>query len=107
FIGNDRKDWSVPEWKKYFFAEKHRKDAGFSVLTTNGKVTFAALEDAAIRELREYPIPTIEITLSDESALDDMISLFVDINQQGVKVNRFDIVKAMGRNDPMLLDVFN
>ena len=64
------------------------------------------LDEGAIRELREYSISTIEITLTDDSTLDDMISLFVDINQYGVKVQRFDIVKAMGRNDPLLLDVF-
>ena len=59
-----------------------------------------------VRELREYSIPTIEITLNDESTLDDMINLFVDINQYGVKVNRFDIVKAISRNDEFLMDVF-
>ncbi len=106
FISNERGDWSIPKWTRYFFADKQRKDAGFVVQMPQGKVAFSALEDAAIRELREYSIPTIEITLNDESTLDDMISLFVDINQYGVKVNRFDIVKAMGRNDPLLLDVF-
>jgi Protein of unknown function DUF262 len=106
FVGNDRPDWSIPQWKKYFFSEKLRKDVGFKVEFGGGKRTFVELDDAAIRELREYSIPTIEITLNDESTLDDMISLFVDINQYGVKVNRFDIVKAMGRNDRLLLDVF-
>jgi uncharacterized protein DUF262 len=107
FMGNDRDDWKISAWKRYFFAEKLRKDVGYTVLMPNGKTTFADLDDTAIRELREYSIPTIEITLNDESTLDDMISLFVDINQYGVKVNRFDIVKAMGRNDPLLMDVFN
>jgi len=106
FVGNERPDWSIPAWKKYFFSEKLRKDVGFKVQLSGGKSTFVELDDAAIRELREYSIPTIEITLNDESTLDDMISLFVDINQYGVKVNRFDIVKAMGRNDPLLMDVF-
>jgi len=107
FMGNERGDWGIPQWKRYFFAERQRKDVGFCVETPDGKTTFSALDDPAIRELREYSIPTIEITLSDESTLDDMISLFVDINQYGVKVNRFDIVKAMGRNDPLLMDVFD
>jgi uncharacterized protein DUF262 len=107
FMGNDTDDWKIVGWKRYFFADKLRKDVGFTVLTASGKTTFAQLDDAAIRELREYSIPTIEITLNDESTLDDMISLFVDINQYGVKVNRFDIVKAMGRNDPLLKDVFD
>jgi len=30
----------------------------------------------------------------------------VDINQQGAKVNRFDIVKAMQKNSPLVRDVF-
>lgn len=102
FICNDREDWQIPQWKRYFFAEKLRKDSGFEV---EGKA-FTDLDDPAIRELREYSIPTIEITLNDDSNLDEMISLFVDINQYGVKVNRFDIVKAMGRNDALLMDVF-
>lgn len=107
FIGYDRDDMRITQWKRYFFADKQRKDVGFSVEGANGKnVAFTELDDAVLRELREYSIPTIEITLNDESTLDDMISLFVDINQYGVKVNRFDIVKAMGRNDPLLMDVF-
>ncbi len=106
FISNERADWSIPQWKKYFFSDKHRKDAAFAVDLVGGPKTLVDLDDAAIRELREYSIPTIEITLNDESTLDDMISLFVDINQYGVKVNRFDIVKAMGRNDALLMDVF-
>jgi hypothetical protein len=106
FMGNDRDDWKITGWKRYFFAERLRKDVGFAVETPTGKKTFVDLDDAVIRELREYSIPTIEITLNDESTLDDMISLFVDINQYGVKVNRFDIVKAMGGNDPLLTDVF-
>lgn len=106
FIGNDRPDWNISAWKRYFFAERLRKDVGFEVEMPTGKVAFSGLDDPSIRELREYSIPTIEITLNDESTLDDMISLFVDINQQGVKVNRFDIVKAMGRNDALLMDVF-
>src|ERR1700730_1570690 len=95
FVGNERGDWSIPQWRRSFCSERLRKDVGFTVALAEGKTTFATLDDAAIRELREYSIPTIEITLSDDSTLDDMISLFVDINQQGVRVNRFDIVKAM------------
>jgi len=52
-------------------------------------------------------IPTIEITLSEDepSALDEMISLFVDINSYGVQVKRFDIVKAMSK-DKLLKGAF-
>lgn len=46
------------------------------------------------------------MTLDESTALDEVISLFVDINQQGVPVNRFDIVKAMYKNDPILKQAF-
>jgi hypothetical protein len=44
--------------------------------------------------------------MDDDTTLDEIISLFVDINQQGVKVARFDIVKAICRNDSLLKQVF-
>jgi hypothetical protein len=107
FVSNERPDLSIPNWKRYFSGEKQRKEASFTIELSDGEKAFAELDEAKIRDLREYAIPTIEITLDDESTLDDMISLFVDINQQGVRVNRFDIVKAMGRNDVLLADVFD
>jgi len=64
------------------------------------------LSDDALREFREYSIPTVEISLDDDSSLDEVISLFVDINQQGVAVNRFDIVKAMYKGDLLMRSVF-
>src|SRR5437870_2234580 len=81
---------------------------GFAVDLGDGQPakTFAGLDEKTIRDLREYSIPTIEITLGETTSLDEMISLFVDINQQGVKVTRFDIVKAMKQKDPLLKDVF-
>ena len=107
FVSNDREDLAIRNWKQYFSGEKQRNEASFAIELSDGQKTFAELDEAKVRDLREYAIPTIEITLDDESTLDDMISLFVDINQQGVKVNRFDIVKAMGRNDQLLTDVFD
>ena len=65
------------------------------------------MDEAAVRDFREYAIPTIEISLGDDTGLDEVISLFVDINQQGVAVNRFDIVKAINRNDALLKNVFD
>jgi hypothetical protein len=106
FIGSKREELSIKNWEKYFFGDRYRRDVDFSVELSNGKYTFNELDDAVIRDFREYSIPTIEITLNDESSLDEIINLFVDINQQGVPVNRFDIVKAMGKNDPLLRDVF-
>jgi hypothetical protein len=63
------------------------------------KKKFADLDEEVIREFREYAIPTIEISLTDDSHLDEIINLFVDINQQGVQVGRFHIVKAMGAQE--------
>ena len=60
-----------------------------------------------MRAFREYAIPTIEIDLDDENtSIDEIINLFIDINQQGVKVSRFEVVKALG-TDPLFANVFN
>jgi hypothetical protein len=68
--------------------------------------TFASLPDDVVRDFQEYAIPAVEISLDDESSLDEIIDLFIDINQQGEKVKRFDIVKAIGKN-PLLEEVFD
>ncbi len=46
---------------------------------------FENLEDGLVRDLRDYIIPTIEITLDEDnpSALDEIINLFVNINSTG------------------------
>ena len=109
FIGNKRRDFAIRTWSDYIFGDLHRADVGFSVNLGDGKksCTFAELDEKTIRDMREYPIPTIEIALNDNTSLDEMISLFVDINQYGVKVTRLNIVKAMKQKDPFLKDVFN
>ena len=68
---------------------------------------FKNLPDELVREFREYAIPTIEISLDDETSLDEIINLFVDINQRGARVKRFDIVKAIGKINPLLSSVFD
>jgi hypothetical protein len=105
FVGDKRSDLKIPNWNKYFFSPKYSKEANFTVPLTGGSVAFKDLDEDVVRDFREYAIPTIEISLDDESALDEIISLFVDINQYGVRVNRFDIVKAMSKN-PLLSSVF-
>jgi hypothetical protein len=107
FIGNRRQDLAINNWTSYFFPPGLRKTGGFWVQLAEGKRTFASLDEQVVRDFREYAIPTIEISLTDESHLDEIINLFVDINQQGVKVSRFDIVKAMGRTNRLLRSVFN
>ena len=106
FIGNQRQDLAINQWQKYFFRKKQRTSADFPIELSDGKKTFAQLEEAIVRDFREYTIPTIEISLSDDVSLDELISLFVDINQYGVAVKRFDIVKAMAK-DPLLKEVFD
>lgn len=107
FIGNGRPDVRIENWRDYFFEEKHRKDAGFQLDTPEGKKAFHELPDEVVRNFREYALPTIEIDLDESASLDEIISLFVDINQRGVRVQRFDIVKAICKDDPLLRSVFN
>jgi Protein of unknown function DUF262 len=106
FIGNKSAELSIPRWDKYLFGETYKKHVDFEVELPEGKKAFADLSEEAVRDFREYTIPSIEISLGDDSSLDEVISLFVDINQQGVPVNRFDIVKAMNRGDALLRSVF-
>ena len=107
FIGTRRADLSVQNVKDYFFEQKEKKQANYSIILEGKKVSFKDLSEAMIREFREYAIPTIEIDFDDETSLDEIINLFVDINQQGEKVKRFDIVKAIGNQSPLLQSVFD
>jgi hypothetical protein len=106
FIGSKRPDFAVKNWSTYFFPSRLKAHVDFWVQLPTGKTTFKDLEEEVVRDLREYAIPTIEINLTDDSHLDEIINLFVDINQQGVTVGRFDIVKAMGANNKLLKSVF-
>lgn len=106
FIASQRGDIFIKNWTSYFFPSGQRRNAKFWVQMPEGKKTFAALDPSVVRDFREYSIPTIEITLSEGSRLDEIISLFVDINTKGVQVNRFSVVKAMGRSNRLLNSVF-
>jgi hypothetical protein len=107
FIGTARGDMKVDNVKDYFFSAREKAQANFSINLDGKKQTFKQLSEERVREFREYAIPTIEIDLDDESSLDEIINLFVDINQQGEKVKRFDIVKAIGTENPLLESVFD
>jgi Protein of unknown function DUF262 len=102
FIGNQRGDLKVSSFKDYFSNLKERRQAGFSINYSASKIAFKALPDEVVREFREYAVPTIEIDLDENGSLDEIINLFVDINQQGEKVKRFEIVKAIGAENPLL-----
>lgn len=106
FIGEQRGDFSIQTWRDYIFDANHRRQVHFKVNIDEAKTDISQLEADTIRDFGEYVIPVIEITLDDMTTLDDIISLFVDINQQGVAVRRFDIVKAMCKNEKILDDTF-
>jgi len=107
FIGNKRNDLSIATWSHYFHIPRDKRDVNFRITLDGKKVTFEKLDDDIVRNFGEYVIPAIEITLDDNTTLDDIISLFVDINQQGVAVKRFDIVKAMCKNADILKQTFD
>ena len=112
FIGNQRgrgagDRMAIPDWAKYFSDPKDRKDINFWIELPEGKLTCRELGETVIADLGEYAIPTIEITLTDETPLDEIIDLFVDINQEGEPVKRFDVVKAIGTENPLLMSVFD
>ena len=107
FIKNCRKDLSIDKWREYFFEKDTPKVKDFKVEIKGQKKLFSEVSSDDVRELREYVIPTIEIDMDDETGLQDIVSLFVDINQKGVKVDKFDIVKAIQREDPLLKQAFS
>jgi hypothetical protein len=109
FIGHKRPDFRVVTWGEYIFDKELKKEVNFGVKlgNSNKPVTLAGLDNQQVKNLREYPIPTIEINLNENTSLDEIISLFVDINQYGVKVSRLQIVRALKRDDPFLKDVYS
>jgi len=112
FIGNQRQGSegntiALTDWSKYFWNPRDRRDVNFWIELPEGKQTFAELGENNLRDFGEYSIPTIEITLTDETPLDEIIDLFVDINQEGEPVKRFDVVKAIGKDSPLLESVFD
>jgi hypothetical protein len=110
FVGNNRQDLAVPNWRNYFF--RSHSDANFKINVagegerTNNKA-FAELDQEVVREFREYSVPTIEIDMDkEEGGFKEVVDLFIDINQYGVKVNRFDIIRTMYDENRLLADVF-
>lgn len=111
FIGESRHDVSIKNWRSYFFKGHPNVHFPVTVKSEDGKLRklkFDQLDDTMVRNLREYRIPTIEIDMSttEDGGLNEVIDLFIDINQYGVKVTRFDIVKTMSGRSKLLSDVF-
>jgi hypothetical protein len=109
FLASDAENrFGVKTWRNYVIDKIYRKDAGFTVDFGDRKQkTFSDLDETTVARLREYLIPTVEIELNENTSLNEMINLFVDINQFGVKVSRINIVRAMKQNDPLLKDVYD
>ena len=105
FVGSRRADVKIEAVKSYFYSEKEKAALDFPINVNGKQITFKELPEAAVRDFREYAIPTIEINLDDDTTLDEIINLFVDINQQGEKVKRFDIIKAIGQENQLLESV--
>jgi hypothetical protein len=114
FIGDQRTDLRIGNWESYFF--QGHEDANFPILFSDStdtkpvEKTFAELDPSLIREFREYKISTIEIEIdpdNEEGSFDEIISLFIDINSYGVRVNRFDIIRTMKDNNKLLSDTFD
>jgi len=110
FVGSNRQDLAVPHWRDYFF--RSHADANFKINVahvgerTRNK-TFADLDEEVVRDFREYTIPTIEIDMDkEEGGFKEVVDLFIDINQYGMKVKRFDIIRTMYENNKLLADVF-
>ncbi len=106
FVGDQHKDFHVPSWKSYFFSAADKAGAHFNVEVGGVQKKLKDLSDGEILKLRDYTLSVIEIDFDDTTTLDEIIQLFVDINQQGVSVDRFDVVKAIYRKDPLLQQIF-
>ncbi|HSY89996.1 MAG TPA: DUF262 domain-containing protein [Candidatus Binatus sp.] len=108
FLAGEARKFGVKNWRHYVLDPIYRKDASFAVDFGDGKkLTFADLPEATVARLREYLIPTVEIELNENTSLNEMINLFVDINASGVHVSRINIVRAMKQGDPLLKDIYN
>jgi len=105
FIGDKHKDMRIAKVNDFFFAKPLRNLKNFKIDLEGEIKGFANLDQKTVREFREYAIPTIEISLEDSSVA-EIVQLFVDINTYGVKVSRFDVVKAMAL-DPLLGSVLD
>jgi Protein of unknown function DUF262 len=105
YIGDQRKELSIPNWHSYIFGDD-RRQKHFKVLIGGKKKNLRELSDEETAKFRDYSLCTIEIDFDDEVTLAEIIQLFVDINQSGVKVGKFDIVKAVYLKDPLLNQIF-
>lgn len=109
FIADKNPKLRISNWKQYIFDRQYREQAGFPVKFGEmpAKIPFQKFSDDAVRDLREYQLALIEIKLGEETNLDEVINLFVDINQRGAKVTRLQIIRAVKRDDPFLNSIYS
>lgn len=109
FIGDKRDRLKIKNATNYFYGKPARKDMNFKVEIQGKTESFASLENAWVRNFRESRIPTIQISMEEEhTSLEELVSLFVDINSEGTPVTRFDVVKALLKeDDPLFKQVFD
>ena len=106
FVGNQRNDMKVKNVEHYFYGTPPRDESNFAIQIDGREQAFRELDDDLVRRFKDYAISTIEINLDDDDAsIDEIIRLFIDINQEGVRVTRFDSVKAFGK-DPLFKQAF-
>lgn len=109
FIGDKREGIRINKVSDYFYGKPAVQNMNFE-LEFNGKTyAFKDLDDEFVRQFRESRIPTIQISMEEEhTSLEELVSLFVDINSEGVPVTRFDVVKSLlERNDALFSQVFD
>jgi hypothetical protein len=106
YIGKESAHLNIANVEQYFFHNPAKKDINFPVSLDGKAVTFAKLDDALVALFREFKIPIIEITLDENTTINEIVDLFIDINQQGVKVTRFQIVQARTK-DKLFRQVFS
>jgi hypothetical protein len=106
YVADLRDKFGIPNWKDYFSRKEEREEAGFRAKVNGDLKNINELSTEEIIRFRDYLLSIIEIEIDDPS-LSEIIQLFVDINQYGVKVKRFHIVKALYQHDPLLHQVFD
>jgi hypothetical protein len=97
----------IPSWKSFFSSDKEKSQVHFRCRIEGQLKNLGQLPDEEVLKFRDYALAIIEIEFEDTANLGEMIQLFVDINQYGVKVKRFDIVKALYLRDPLLTQIFD
>lgn len=107
YIGNHRPELCIPNWIDYIFGKPDRKQVHFKAPIDGEQKNLTELSDTEAAKFRDYSLSIIEIDFDEDVTLAEIIQLFVDINQSGVKVTRFDIVKALYLEDPLLDQIFD